>query len=64
MVWNPLDRVVGFDKNISIRITAQEYKAIRRVVRNNRDVFYNLSHFVRASVLKDLRNYDKKGKKK
>ena len=56
--------VIDFDDTISIRIRKDEAKKISKVVRVNRDLFYNKSHFVRASVLRYLAEFDKKGNKK
>lgn len=62
MSWNPLQKIIGFDKILNIRITSQEYDLIVKVVKKNNENFYNVSHFVRSSILKNLREYDKKGK--
>ena len=55
--------VIGFDKVLNVRITSDEFRKIKKVVRHNRELFYNASHFMRASIIKHLRDYDKKGKK-
>lgn len=56
--------VIDFDDTITVRIRADELKKISKVVRVNRDLFYNKSHFVRASVIKYLSEFDKQGNKK
>lgn len=56
--------VIDFDEVVSFRIRADELKMVRKIVRRNRDLFFNVSHFVRASVIKSIRDYDRKGKKK
>lgn len=55
--------VIGFDKLLNVRITPDEFSKIKKVVRKNRELFYNTSHFVRASIIKHLRDYDKQGKR-
>lgn len=55
--------VIGFNDTLNIRLRSDELKKIKKAVNKNRDLFYNNSHFVRASVIIFLRQFDDKGNK-
>lgn len=44
--------VIGFDEVIQARILSSEKKAIRRIVRRDRDKYFNDSHFFRCAIIK------------
>ena len=55
--------IIGFDETVNVRIRREEIKKINKILRKNRDRFYNKSHFVRSSILKYMREFDDKGNK-
>ena len=56
--------VIGFDERIIFRLKSEEKSKIMKVMSKNRDIYFNSSHFVRVAVIKLLRDYDKRGKRK
>lgn len=54
--------IVGFDEVIVIRLRSDEKKKIIQIYKKNKDVYESVSHFVRSSVIRNLRRYDKKGR--
>ena len=55
--------VVFFYVVCNFRIRSEDKLKIERVVRNNQDLFDGDSHFFRCAVIRELRNYDEKGRK-
>lgn len=53
--------VVFFAETIQARIREYEYKKILKVVKKNRELFDNDSHFIRSAVNTLLREFDEKG---
>ncbi len=47
----------NFNSAITLRITKQTEKDIQKIVRKHQDIFYNESHFVRAAVMKEVREW-------
>ena len=54
---------IGFEDRANFRIKEKELIKVLAVVRRNRDVFENHSHFFRVAVIKELRLYNDKGVK-
>lgn len=60
---NPnLRKVVGFEEHINFMLTYDVRKKIQKVIKANQDVFFNESHFIRASINRNLREFDEKGR--
>ena len=57
------DNVIGFDETITIRIISEEKEKIKKILKKNRDLYFNESHFVRCSIIKLLREYDNNGRR-
>jgi len=55
--------IIDFEDRLGVRIKAEDIKMIKRIVRKNKDMFYNKSHFIRSSILKYIREFDNKGNK-
>jgi Arc/MetJ-type ribon-helix-helix transcriptional regulator len=53
----------NFEVMVSFRLTPAQVEAIKRVVRNNGDVYDNVSHFFRVGALRLLRTHILGGKK-
>jgi hypothetical protein len=47
-----------FDTRVSCRMREDEIKLIKRVIKHNRDLYDNESHFIRCAVLRELRCYN------
>lgn len=56
--------VIDFDEFIGFRIKKSEIKKLKKVIKKNKTVYLNLSHFIRCAVIKLLREYDEDGRKK
>lgn len=52
---------VQFEKRMNIRIKESEFDKISKVVDLNNFTFDTVSHFVRVSVIKELRRYNEQG---
>jgi Arc/MetJ-type ribon-helix-helix transcriptional regulator len=48
-------------KSVSFRVKNDIGSKIENVLKNNQDVYANLSHFVRSSVIRNLKRYDQEG---
>jgi Arc/MetJ-type ribon-helix-helix transcriptional regulator len=47
--------VVGFGELVPVRFTADQLKLIKRIVKKDGETYENVSHFIRASVLRRIR---------
>lgn len=56
--------VIGFEDVAIFRLREEEKKKLLKVCRRNQDLFENPSHFFRVAVIKELRNFDRRGVKK
>lgn len=56
--------IIDFDEQINLRIKRDELKHIDKVVKKNRELFFNRSHFIRCAIIRYLRDFDEKGNKK
>lgn len=45
------------EKQISCKLRIIEYEQIRDIVEKNPDLYNDLSHFIRCSVIKQIRKY-------
>lgn len=43
-----------FDVKIATRIRVDELKEIQKIINKNRDKYENISHFVRAAIIKKI----------
>jgi len=57
------DNVIGFDETIHIRIIGEEKEKIKKILKKNRDLYFNESHFVRCSIIKLLREFYEDGRR-
>ena len=52
----------SFDVTTSLRLYQDELIDIKKILRKNRDIYFNQSHFIRCAIIK-LINEHKKDKK-
>jgi hypothetical protein len=45
------DAVVFFEKRIVFRIKGDEIKTAKNIIKNNREKYENLSHYIRCAVI-------------
>jgi hypothetical protein len=64
MVDKQSSKVIGFEASVGFRIREIDLKKIEKIVNKNQDLFYNESHFFRASALMLAREFDKNGVRK
>lgn len=55
--------VIGFEDVAIFRMREKEKKFVLKIVKRNQDVFESPSHFFRCAVIKELRLFDKKGRR-
>lgn len=58
-----MSTIIDFEEQLGFRIKTLDRKKIKLIVKNNQDLYYNESHFVRCAVIKLLREYSDKGKR-
>ncbi|MFW6282536.1 MAG: hypothetical protein ACOC1P_00585 [Minisyncoccales bacterium] len=54
---------IKFDTRIIFRLTDKERTTAQDIVNKNREKYYNLSHFVRVAVIRQIRFEENKFKK-
>jgi hypothetical protein len=56
------ENVIGFDEIGHFRILSDEKLKMQKVIRQNQDIYYNESHFIRCAIIKILKEYDSHGR--
>lgn len=49
-----------FTEKITIRFRHKELKEIKRIVKKQKDVYDDVSHFIRCATIKEINNITKK----
>lgn len=46
-----------FEKPTPVRLTKEQKKTIQKIVYDNPEVYFNISHFIRVAIIKQLNKY-------
>jgi hypothetical protein len=54
---------IFFEEILIFRLKESDKVKISKILRKNKDLFENMSHYARCCIIQDLRNFDEKGRR-